>query len=56
MVIYSVGYEDYCISSLILFNPYVIKKYTPVDVTYYKAEYFIEYEIAHEYEEDLLQM
>ena len=51
MVIYSVGYEDYCISSLILFNPYVIKKYTPVDVTYYKSEYFLEYEIAHEYEE-----
>ena len=51
MVIYSIGYEDYCISSLILFNPYVIKKYTPVDVTYYKSEYFLEYEITKEYEE-----
>ena len=51
MVIYSIGYEDYCISSLILFNPFVTKSYKPIDVAYYKSEYYLEYEIAKEYEE-----
>lgn len=50
-VIYSIGYEDYCISSLILFNPYVINSYTPIDVDYYKTPYYIEYEIKKEYKE-----
>ncbi len=45
-----IGYEDYCISSLILFNPYVIKSYQPIDVTYYKTQYYVEYEISKEYE------
>ena len=50
-IIYEIGYEDYCISSLILFNPFAIKSYKPIDVAYYKDSYSIEYEVTKEYEE-----
>ena len=50
-IIYEIGYEDYCISSLILFNPFAIKSYRPIDVAYYKDSYSIEYEITKEYGE-----
>lgn len=50
-IINKVGYEEYCISSLVLFRCEAIKSYTPIDVEYYKDEYYIEYEIK-KYEEE----
>lgn len=55
-VIYNIGYEDYCISSLILFNPQAIKSYKPIDVEYYKTPYYIEYEVKKEYEERYISL
>ena len=44
-IIYEIGYIDWSISSLVLFNLECIKEYTPIEVDYFIEDYSIEYEI-----------
>ncbi|MDD5865126.1 MAG: hypothetical protein PUD07_01345 [bacterium] len=44
-IIKDIGYIDWSISSLVLFNLECIKEYTPIEVEYFIEEYSIEYEI-----------
>ena len=45
-VIYDIGYDDWSISSLVLFNLECIKSYTPIEIDYLVNEYAIEFDIA----------
>ena len=45
-VIYDIGYDDWSISSLVLFNLQCIKSYTPIEIDYLVNEYAIEFDIA----------
>ena len=41
-VIYDIGYDDWSISSLVLFNLECIKSYTPIEIDYLVNEYAME--------------
>ena len=45
-VIYDIGYDDWSISSLVLFNLECIKSYTPIEIDYLVNEYAIEFDIS----------
>ena len=45
-IIYDIGYDDWSISSLVLFNLECIKSYTPIEIDYLVNEYAIEFDIA----------
>ncbi len=50
-VLDKIGYSDWCISSLVIFNLECIKSYIPLDIDYVCEPYSIEFSIAKAHEE-----